>query len=113
MYYPFSANRVTNNASSNTSNPFKTQFRDHIIDAKETVSLLEAPPITRNAQWKLRSFMYYKAKLCPKIITHSADSLILVIGQHFEVNTHVATAQAESYAEKIRNHSEMRIIYPH
>jgi len=96
MSYPFSANRGYNNASSTSFNPFKTQFRDYLIDGKETVSLLEAPPITRKVQWKLRSFMCCEAKLRPKITTHSADSLISVIGQHFDVNTHVATTQAES-----------------
>ena len=92
MSYPFPANRGSNNASSTSFNPFKTRFRDYLIDGKETVSLLEAPPITRKAQWKLRSFMYYEEKLRPKLFTHSAPSISSINGQIFDVNTHVATA---------------------
>lgn len=103
MAYPFSACHGSNNATITTCNPFKTKFHDHLIDGKKTVSLLEAPPITRKAQWKLRSFMYCEAKVRPKLVTHSATSIILVFGQHFDVNTHVATAQAENFVEKFKS----------
>jgi len=101
MTLPFPANRGSNNVST-PFNPFKTRFCDYLVDGKETVSLLEAPPITRKTQWKLRSCMNYVVKLRPKIKTHSADSLISVIGNHFHVNTHVATTQAKQREE---NHS--------
>ena len=93
MSYPYSERRPTGKSY----NPFQTQFTDHVIDGKETVKLLEAPPITRKPQWKLRSFMHAEEKLTPKLKKYGAAALISVFGNHFDINTHVASEEAEDY----------------
>ena len=97
--YPYSKRNAT---SSKSFNPFHTQFKDHIIDGKETVSLLSAPPITRKPQWKLRSFMHAEEKLRPKLEKYGAVALISVFGNHFDINTHVASEEAEEYVRKFK-----------
>ena len=94
MSYPFP--KPTASLSS-SFNPFKTTFKNYVIDGKETVSLLEAPAITRKPQWKLRSFMHCEKKIRPKLNAYPATTLISVFGRHFDVNTHVAIEQADSY----------------
>ena len=61
------------------------------------MSLLEAPHITRRPQWKLRSFMYAEDKLTPKLEKYGAAALVSVFDNHFDINTHVASEEAEEY----------------
>lgn len=102
MSYPFSVHRGSINTTSKQFYLFKIQFRDHLLDGKLTVSLLEAPIITCKPPWKLYSFMCCRAKLCPKYSTHFSVLIIFVIGQHFNVSAHVATVQAERCVEKFK-----------
>ena len=64
------------------------------MDGKEEISLLEAPLITRKAQWKLRSFLHCEKKLRPKLKSYSAAALISIVGKVFDFDTHVANDQA-------------------
>ena len=96
MSYPYSKRRPTGKPY----NPFQTHFTEHVIDGKETVKLLEAPPITRKPQWKLRSFMHAEEKLTPKLKKYDAATLISIFGNHFEINTHVASEEAEEYVRR-------------
>ena len=105
MSYPFKQSLAasrTNAVNSAPFNPFKTRFIDRVIDGKETVQLLEAPPVTRKAQWKLRSFIHCEKKLRPKLETYSAAALIAIFGHHFDINTHVASDQAETYVNRFK-----------
>lgn len=70
-----------------------------MIDGKETVPLLEAPPINRKPQWELRSFMHAEEKLTPILEKHGAAALVSVFGNHFDINTHVASEEAEEYVQ--------------
>ena len=97
MSYPYSKRRPTGKPY----NPFQTQFTEHVIDGKETVKLLEAPPITRKSQW-LRSFMHAEEKLTPKLKKYGAAALISVFGNHFDINTHVASEEAEEYVRRFK-----------
>lgn len=69
MSYHFHRNNAntTRKLPASTFNHFKTIFNDQVIDVNEIVSFLEALLITHKAQWKLRSFLYIKKKLCPKL----------------------------------------------
>ena len=98
MSYPYSR-RIT----AGKYNPFQPKFTEHIVDGKETVTLLEAPPITRKPQGKLRSFMHAAEKLTPKLKKHDAVSLISVFGNHFDLNTHVASEEAEEYVRRFKD----------
>ena len=93
MSYPYSKRY----AASKSYNPYHPRFTEHVIDGKETVKLLEAPPITRKPQWKLRSFMHAQEKLTPKLKNRDAASLISVFGNHFDLDTHIASEEAEEY----------------
>ena len=106
MSYPF-LNRNPPNTSAGKSpsamfNTFKTIFIDRLIDGKEKVSLLEAPPIGKKPQWKLHSFLQYKKKLRLKLELYSAAAIISVSWKGFDVNTHVANDQTEDYVKKIK-----------
>lgn len=106
MSYPFSTrygtNKNTNVLFAQPFSLFKTHFYDHLVEGNGTLSLLEAPPTTRNSQWKLRSFIYCKAKLCPKLSTHSATSLISV-GYHFDMSSRAASVQTQTYMDNFNS----------
>ena len=70
-------------------------FKDYTIDVKEIISLLEAPAIPGKPQWELRSYMYCEKKIRPILSTYPATSLILLFGEHFDVNIHLAVEQVE------------------
>ena len=76
-------------------NPFKTIFIDRLIDGKETVSLLSAPPFTMMPQWKFISFMHAEEKLRPKLEKYGAFTLIYVSGDHFDINTSIVSEEVE------------------
>ena len=104
MTYPFKLNNANTTSKPPVTkfNPFRTVFIDRVLDGKETISLLESPPVTQKAQWKLRSFLHCEKKLRPKLNSYSAAALISVVGKHFDFNTHVANDQAESYVETFK-----------
>ncbi len=102
MSYHLSTHRGSSTSASQPFNPFVTKFRDHLLDGKDTVSLLEASPVNCKPEWKLRSFMHCEAKFRPKMSTHSAATIISQMGYHFNVNNHVASGQAENLVEQFK-----------
>ena len=104
MTYPFKRNNAntTSKPPATKFNPFRTVFIDRLLDEKETISLLESPPVTQKAQWKLRSFLHCEKKLRSKLNSYSEAVLISVVGKDFDFNTHVANDQAESYVETFK-----------
>ena len=45
--------------------------------------------------------MHYKKKLHPKLKTYSASALISGFGKHFDITTHVANDQTDTYVQQI------------
>ena len=115
MSYPYQRNNAnTTRKPAVQFNPFKTVFIDRKIDGKERIALLEAPPIARKAQWKLRSFLHCEKKLRPKLKTYAAAALISVFGEHFDFTTHVANDQAEVYVEEFKKaFGNVQCLAPH
>ena len=91
MTYPYSKRCTTTKSYS----PFQTQFKEYVIDGKEDMSLLEALPITRKPQWKLRSFHHAEEKLTPRLEKYGAAVFVSVFGNHFDINMHVESEEAE------------------
>lgn len=60
-----------------------------MIDGKQTVSLLEAPLITRKSKCDLHSFLHLTEKLTPKLEKYGVVAPISVSGNHFDINTHM------------------------
>ena len=112
------SNRTNTNATAgkpttSSFSPFNTIFIDRMIDGKETVALLEAPPISRKTQWKLRIFLHVEKKLLPKLKLYSAAALISVFGYHFGVNTHVTNDQPDTYIVQFeRAFGDLRYLQP-
>ena len=70
MSYPYlcnNANIIAGKPAAGSFNTLKTVFIDHLINGSEAISLLEAPPISKKSQWKLRSFLHFEKKTCPEI----------------------------------------------
>ena len=115
MSYPYQRNNAnTTRKLAVQLNPFKTVYVDRKIDGKERIALLEAPPIARKAQWKLRSFLHCEKKLCLKLKTYAAAALISVFGEHFDFTTRVANYQAEVYVEELKKaFGNVQCLTPH
>ena len=85
MSYHYQHNNANTTRKPNRgSNLFKMNSIDRKINRTGIISLLEASPVAKKAQWELRSFLRVENNLHPKRKSYPVTAFISVLGRHFD-----------------------------
>ena len=99
MPYPYSqrCRTATAKVANVSCNPYLTIYLEYVIECKDSVSLLNGPPVGREPQRKLSSVLHNENKIRSEPLSYSASALIAVFGRQLDIDTHIVAEQAEGY----------------